>query len=506
MPVQAPPVGAPRRPATEEELDELPPLDGDDDEPDLVAPAEIDESPPTAGDPFDDSTGEDAAVDPADLAPLAREASWVDEPPDALDLALGDTGLTDFEEGRSAADDCDEPAIAADDIAFGETLDRVSLDAGDEGPLGADDELREEDLPAFDADEEGEPDEAGFWDEKALVEASASLPWAMHPWSGVGAPLPVVRARALVCVRRGALVAAQMDPPSPAGGLRRRGTTGSRATELARVDLEGAVDVVDTSSVDDLDGAEIDAVAAAADRVALVLSDGRLFVSAGVSPRFERRAEGVVAADVLSLGETMWVRTRAGGLVVSTDNALSFARCAAPGRVVAIAPDGTERIAALVVGDAEGAIAVLRGARDGTVIREPVDAPPPARSGSSPAFAAKGKLVAYATPTGVVRRGADGVWRSSSWGGRVTAAAFVDAEGTLLVATYSDADDATSLVRLDVAGEASVVARVGATPDHSDGDGLALAMACDDSRGVVWLAGGFGVAAFAIGAQGLAAE
>src|SRR5215469_4926805 len=145
MPIQAPPVGAPRRPGTEEELEELPPLDGDDSEPDSLAPAEIDESPPTAGDPFDDSTGEDAAVDPADVEALAREASWVDEPPDAMDLPLGDTGLSEFEESRGAADDGDEPAIAADDIAFGESPDRVSLDAGDEGPLDADDELREED-------------------------------------------------------------------------------------------------------------------------------------------------------------------------------------------------------------------------------------------------------------------------------------------------------------------------------------------------------------------------
>jgi hypothetical protein len=504
MPGPVPPLGAPPHPGSDEELGELPPLDGDDDEPDAVAPAEIDEALETAGDPFDDSTGEDAAVDPADFEPLAREASWVDEPTDARDLDLGDTGLADFDESRIVADDSDEPVIAGDDVAFGDGPERVSLDAGDEGPLDADEELRDEDLPAFDSDEEGEPDEAGFWDEKAIVEASASLPWANHPWSGVGAPLPVVRARALVCVPRGALVAVQLD--RSAGAARRRVPVRSRATELARVDLEGAVDVVDTSSVEDLDGVEIDAVASGVDRVALVLSDGRLFVSAGAPPRFERRAEGVIAADVLSLGETMWIRTRAGGLAVSTDGARSFARCAAPGRVVAIAPDGTDRIAALVVGEEEGAVALLRGSRDGTVIREPIDAPPPGRGDSAPAFATRGRLVAYAGPTGVVRRGVDGTWRSSSWAGRVTAAAFADAEGTLLVATYSEADDATSLVRLDAGGKASVVARVGATPDHSDGDGMVLALACDDSRGVVWLAGGFGVAAFAIGAQGLAAE
>jgi hypothetical protein len=39
---------------------------------------------------------------------------------------------------------------------------------------------------------------------------------------------------------------------------------------------------------------------------------------------------------------------------------------------------------------------------------------------------------------------------------------------------------------------------VGATRDDADADGRAVAMACDDPRGVVWVAGGFGVAAFAI--------
>jgi hypothetical protein len=80
----------------------------------------------------------------------------------------------------------------------------------------------------------------------------------------------------------------------------------------------------------------------------------------------------------------------------------------------------------------------------------------------------------------------------------VTALAFVDDAGTLAVASYSDADDTTALVRLDAAGRAAVVARIGPARAEGEADGRVLAMDYDEARGVVWVAGGFGVAAFAV--------
>jgi hypothetical protein len=77
--------------------------------------------------------------------------------------------------------------------------------------------------------------------------------------------------------------------------------------------------------------------------------------------------------------------------------------------------------------------------------------------------------------------------------------AFVDDDGTLLVAAYSEVEDMTGLVRIDASGRLSVVARVGALRDQGESDGRVLSLACDDARGVVWLAGGFGVAAFSMG-------
>jgi len=124
----------------------------------------------------------------------------------------------------------------------------------------------------------------------------------------------------------------------------------------------------------------------------------------------------------------------------------------------------------------------------------------------------------------VVRGGADGSWTTHVWEGRVTALAFVGDGGALVAATYFEVDDTTALVLLDESpsgggGEprVSVVARIG--PAHAEasyaeasepgeiGDtveveaaahGRVLALAYDDARGVVWVAGGFGVAAFAV--------
>lgn len=131
---------------------------------------------------------------------------------------------------------------------------------------------------------------------------------------------------------------------------------------------------------------------------------------------------------------------------------------------------------------------------------EPSPAPPGAREPA--VFATRAGHQACAADAGGVLRRAPGpaapAWTRHAWGGRVTALAFLDDAGRLLAATYADADDTTALVHLDAAGVASVVARIGATRADPESDGQVLAMAYDEARGVVWVAGGFGLAAFAV--------
>jgi hypothetical protein len=161
------------------------------------------------------------------------------------------------------------------------------------------------------------------------------------------------------------------------------------------------------------------------------------------------------------------------------------------------APHGTG-VVALAVDDAGRPATLVRGREDGTIACEAVQV-----SGGRPAgaMAARRDRVAYLAASargGVFIRQPDGQWKRLAWEGRVTALAMVDEAGTLVATTYSEADDSTGLVRVDTVGFASVVAKLGAVRDDADADGRAVAVAFDDPRGVLWVAGGFGVAAFAV--------
>jgi hypothetical protein len=472
----------------DDDLGELPPLDGDTDEGD---PSEggldiLDDGAAS----LDDSTGEDDPADASELNLPEVEASWLNDSADATDLdlgdaGLGDAGLVDLDERQIRPGDVEEPDIGDEDVGLSDLAEYGMLDAGDEGPLDPDEELRDEDLPELDADDE-DPDSAGYNDEPfAADESLGLLPWAARPWDCVGAPLGLVAATAVACVSRGALVAARAENDRP---------------EVFRVDLEGAREILTSQSIA---GADVASVAAEGQIMAVVLRGGALLVSRDGGERFGRVVGAIGVADAVLGADVLWVRTRGGDVLVSSGGDRDFARCPLPGSVAAIARNGVMGVVALVVDDAGRPVALARGGPDGVLHREAIDAP---LASSATVLAARSSHVAYSGRTGVVRRGTDGVWRSFAWGGRITALAFVDDEGTLLVATYADADDTTGLVCLDVAGRAAVVARLGAVQTVRDAssagiagaDGRTLALACDDSRGVVWVAGGFGLAAFAI--------
>jgi hypothetical protein len=139
------------------------------------------------------------------------------------------------------------------------------------------------------------------------------------------------------------------------------------------------------------------------------------------------------------------------------------------------------------------------------------------------------------TPAGVLAVGAEpfasvlgapggGLWSAADGIGDVTAMAFLDDAGALLVAMHRDAEDVTWLVRLPAraapgvalasasgsidAARPEVVAEVGALAiraldrDRARAqedellDGAATAMARDDAHGVLWVSGGFGLFAY----------
>jgi hypothetical protein len=180
-------------PNPREELDlELPELDGEDVEAETESPVPVDEDldagflQPHGEDgenPFDDATAEEAA--PAEVAVHATEAEggWLEGAEDASNLDVGPFDVVLQPEGKILEDDEADGRGHADDVPWleGETF---VADAGEEGPLAEDDELREEDLPALDADEDGEVADEELYD-RAAIAADDELRWDDRAWARV---------------------------------------------------------------------------------------------------------------------------------------------------------------------------------------------------------------------------------------------------------------------------------------------------------------------------------
>ncbi len=496
-------------PQDEDELDGLPPIDGDsgdeaepsdDQEPDREGGAALDEALERAPSGLED----DVSGGPADSSELdgdETEGGWLDEAADNPGLDLGDTGLLDsFARGEpgDAGDGADRPwspddgeAPQVGDEDFGLEDLGGGLDAGaDDGPLDADEELREQDLPAMDADEEEPESDANFVDEHFSPDEAHGVPWATSPWTRVGAPIGVTGALAIACAPRGALVA-----------LRREG----QASELLRVDLEGTRQTIAAAG---LAAGLIRGLAAEGDTIAVLLEGGRLFLSRNGGERFEPVAESAIGADMALASGILWIRTKTGSLLsmrVESNRAPSpVERCSVPGTVVALAANAAGGVLALALDAAGRPSALVRGRPDGSVECEGIDVThlPQGRPPSPVLVTARAGVVVYTVRGGVARRPLDGVWHRLALDGRITALSLVDDEGTLVAATYLQAEDTTGLVRVEASGRAAMVARIGAAPEDPDSDGRAVAIACDDARGVVWLAGGFGVVTLSVPGKG----
>lgn len=183
--------GNDRKPATSEDDDlDLPALDGEEDP--AAASGDFGDDIPEArddgGDPLDDATFGAAAGD-EELSTGTTEGGWLDDADaaQALDIGAIDLSLTPEEKILDDAEP-DHSATMEDLIR---TDEEFVSDAGEEGPLGADEELREEDLPALDADEEGEMSDDALFD-RAVIGGDEELRWADRAWAAVdyNAPPP----------------------------------------------------------------------------------------------------------------------------------------------------------------------------------------------------------------------------------------------------------------------------------------------------------------------------
>jgi hypothetical protein len=455
-------------PPSDDDLDELPAIDGGAEGDEVREPTDednaIDDSPADGAlDPFEDDTGEDDPLDDEELDTADDAAGWIDEEQGADALDLGESELSSFDGERDTLGDVEEPRPFDEDYGLALGSETSDLDAGEEGPLAEDAPLRDEDLPELDADGDGEMDEADLIDPGFASEERAALVWTKKPWKTVGAPLDLGPVRAIACAGRGVVAAT---------------TTG-----LTRVDLEGSREALAALG---LEGTTV-RLAAEGALLAAVTDTGALFVSNDSGEHFRRAAAcaaGRGLSDVVVERGIMWGLTVEGTLFRSDDYGASWHGVPALTKVLRIA-----------LHPARGVIAV--------------------------------------TPAGVLAVGAEpfasvpgapggGLWSAADGIGDVTAMAFLDDAGALLVAMHRDAEDVTWLVRLPARATAAVasasgsidaarpevVAEVGAlairTLDRDRAraqeddllDGAATAMARDDAHGVLWVSGGFGLFAY----------
>ncbi|MEO7110011.1 MAG: hypothetical protein ABI183_06210, partial [Polyangiaceae bacterium] len=203
---------------------DLPPLDGgsEDESVDESDSEDLDPVPADAGnDAFDDATGTDDPVDPDEIDDLDDEdgsalenhelANDLDDQADFLEDRASElaSGLASGLLEESVLGDDEGQGVGDEDFGIGDDEATAAMDAGEEGPQDADEELREEDLPALDADELGEGDERDFFE----LESSAAPPfaWAEPRWESRAVAL--VGPTIALVVNRSNAIAIGVDPP-----------------------------------------------------------------------------------------------------------------------------------------------------------------------------------------------------------------------------------------------------------------------------------------------------
>jgi hypothetical protein len=178
------------RTAPEPEDLDLPPLDGElgggaegedeatgaeDDENDVGAHHEL-------GDPLDDTTSEGDPLDEsAEIAAEGAEGGWLVDAEGTEGLDVGAFDLSISVEEKLLDEDEREAAVPADE-ELGANEEVAHTDGGEEGPLAEDDELREEDLPALDADDDGDVADDSLFD-RGSIDTGEELRWDDRAWA-----------------------------------------------------------------------------------------------------------------------------------------------------------------------------------------------------------------------------------------------------------------------------------------------------------------------------------
>jgi hypothetical protein len=487
----------PARDLDDEELDDLPPIDGGDAEDGEPPPEELDEEEAGreggAGDPLDDSTGEDDPVDDEELDTAGAEGGWMDDAGESETLDVGVPDTFGEEEGSALLEGADElEAEEEDDLGFGEEPSAVG-DAGEEGFVDDDEDLREEDLPRLDAEDESDLDDADLAfslpDDDEIEESRP--PWDDRAWERAEGEVRVPPAAAAPACGGAVVTAfgeglARVEPDGQVTRLEGLGLRGGAPTAIASQEDGGGGLLVTTPRGGVL-------VSSDGGRSFVEANGWRACVASEVGPG-GRDVDGPL--EIAARGAEIWGRTRSGALVASRDRGATWERVAAGKRFEAIALDAATGDLFAVARDA-GATHVLQVAQ-GAVLGGAFVAEDWAALPSGPVIdlaAHAGELAIGVLGRGAFRgaSGASRAWARLEGTASITALTF-GSFGAILVALYSDGDGKSWIVEGKPEVPPSVVAELEAPADDDEGARV-KALRWDDRRKVLWAAGGFGLAA-----------
>ena len=489
-------------PSEEDELDELPPIDGevgDAGDDDLAgADEDLDDEPGGDGpDALDDSTGEGDPVDSDDIDADESESGWLEDAGEAEGLDVGSPDTFGSEEDSpSLLEGAEEADTGEEDLTLGGGEEASFVgDAGEEGFEDESEDLSEAELPRLDSDEEdAELDDAELQDhlpDDGMVEEDRP-PWEDRAWERVEGGPQVAAVDAIAVIADGILVGGQ--------GLARV-TRAGEVTALEGLGLRGGAARIVL--------AEEGWILVSTPRAGLLVSNdgGRSFADANGWRAVAARADADGTLDVVRAGAEVWGRTRSGGLLFSGDRGETWAAVMPEHRFEALAADERDGLVVALARGPEGGSATLARGKEGRLeLTSAAPLPPGAVTG----------LAAFGTSVAVGLRGR-GVFRSESeapaWArlegtASATTMAFVRGDGTLAIALVSEGEGKGWLVEARAGGPARTVAELGEA-SGGDGDGArggefddegddvhVRALAWDGAAGVVWAGGSGGLTAF----------
>jgi hypothetical protein len=400
----------------EDWLTELPPLDGGEDDVEEQGPDD-DFVPEDSGDAsLDDANADDLDVDDGvDIVdePSAQE----DDEGWEADVGEPELDLTDDEAGASesdgAATDVDGPATTDGDLDIDPDLPASDDDAGEEGTTDPIEHSLDEDLPALDADEEGDFEDTLLSEVGIAAGPRAGLPWADVLWE-----------------------------------------------ERSSRELAWPIDVEDVTAMAVVTAGSSETVAAIAGGEVRVATLGMPLARSGSKARPPFDGSEMLLALTGGASPTLWLCTREGDLVRSADLGASFTR--APGLGRSVAAVGAREDGSISVLAAKGGSAELLTSADGTrwfAQRILIDVHP-ASAGRGVWIAHRGPAIAIGDANGVSlsRDGRHFVRIPSSAGAACGAFAGRTADAPLLIAgEFAETEGGVHLVRVASDGTSEIL-------------------------------------------------